>query len=811
MTSTLSTIAETVSRFKKERFLLSLSEGSFRDEVIRPLFLRKGLKDGRDLCGPFERGKDALFLATDQLGIDNVYVVQTKRGKLNMAKKADANIIESITQLKTALETRVSLIKTKEKKFPTKAILCASGKINDSAREHIVSEVKSAHVEFMDSDDIIPEVDRYYPEFWLGIDANAYPYFRQLIKVFEDAGGDSMLLDVLPTTGASHSTSKKGFVELKLHRTVLKVRKRRGQVTQVPDFQELPVTGILRKRNSLFLIIGEAGSGKSTSIKRLAYLLAERSLESSDGSNIQIPIFLRATEIASQIGSSPSLVEICVDATKAITHSNKGSFTTSDLQAGRVVILVDALDELGSADSRAAVLRLIDEFHQLYPHCRIVVTSRDYTFVKSLRELQTFEKYWLSPISYSEAAQILKNLQKGKGLPQESSQEILRRLQEVHGMDLNPLLVTVFAATSDHSRQDIPANITELFKKFTELMLGRWDASKGISQQYHAPLKDFILAKIAFEMHHRRTTSIDISEFKSIIETELTARGYKADIAQILEEILDRSGLFRTVGSMVEFRHLLLQEFFAGRGIPTAEFLDSIIFSEWWQRAIIFHFGENPGDGKGLERMIRSASLRPIREAYQAALTIGFALQACYLVQVTEKIGILKWVISTLGNARDEFLLVTDPDGKFPLTKFLAYYLFGRDSVALSVLDQHLDEIGQIISEPGLSDDQREIRSFWIIIGLIEAGSLEKAEKLVKESKLITDDRLLLAVHLGCFLIQHLKVSTKEQRTIAKRLSESLQERVNRLRVRLLQEIQSELLEIRFGQIKAIESKPGSS
>ncbi len=70
--------AETISRFKKERFLLSMSEDKFRDEVVRPLFLRQGLKDGRDLCGPFEKGKDAVFVAEDQLGMKDVWTAPLK-------------------------------------------------------------------------------------------------------------------------------------------------------------------------------------------------------------------------------------------------------------------------------------------------------------------------------------------------------------------------------------------------------------------------------------------------------------------------------------------------------------------------------------------------------------------------------------------------------------------------------------------------------------------------------------------------------------------------------------------------------------
>ena len=105
--------AQAISRFKKERFLLSLSEDKFRDEVVRPLYLRLGVEDGRDLCGPMEKGKDAVFVARNQLGMEEVWVVQTKKGKLNLAKKAGTNLIEASVQLRTALRTRVSFIASK--------------------------------------------------------------------------------------------------------------------------------------------------------------------------------------------------------------------------------------------------------------------------------------------------------------------------------------------------------------------------------------------------------------------------------------------------------------------------------------------------------------------------------------------------------------------------------------------------------------------------------------------------------------------------------------------------------------------------
>jgi len=338
-------------------------------------------------------------------------------------------------------------------------------------------------------------------------------------------------------------------------------------------------------------------------------------------------------------------------------------------------------------------------------------------------------------------------------------------LQNVHGIELNPLLVTVFVATSDYTRKDIPANITELFKKYTEMMLGRWDSTKGISQQYLAPLKDFLLKKLAFEMHRRRVTEISRAEGGLIFTNELKIRGRKADIEQLIEETIHRSGLFRFVGDSIEFRHLLLQEFFAGRGIPSSDYLETIVSDPWWQRAVLFYFGENPSDERTLERVTSNLSLRTAEEMFYSCIAIGLGLQACYLVTTEAKIHIFKWVINCLSDSRRFFLDEENEIAtKFPLTRFLTYYIFGRDAVACDVLNDSSQIIlREFVQEDFLTED-KDFRQFWTIIGLIECGCLEEASGEIREFK-PKDDRLLLAIHLGCYLISKLRVFEIEKKS----------------------------------------------
>ncbi len=222
MSADLSVQASAISRFKKERFLVGLSEDDFRDRVVRPLFLRQGFRDGRDLCGPTEEGKDCVFVAENQLGLREVWVLQTKKGRLNLASKASQNLVEAATQLRTALATKVIFVASKERRLPDKVILCASGKINESARDYVVDDLQDPRILFLDPDDLVPLIDKHFPELWFDIDAAVRPYLRALKRLVEDLAED--LVPELGTRSVQSAATDSMFVTLFLNRTETKVR-----------------------------------------------------------------------------------------------------------------------------------------------------------------------------------------------------------------------------------------------------------------------------------------------------------------------------------------------------------------------------------------------------------------------------------------------------------------------------------------------------------------------------------------------------------------------------------------------------------
>jgi hypothetical protein len=797
--------AQAISRFKKERVLLQLTEDQFRDLVVRPLMLRMGLEDGRDLCGPDEEGKDCVFFKADPIRKRIMYAVQTKRGPINMTRKATENVTEAQAQLRTALETSVSLVMPREKRKPDCVILCASGKINKAAREHIQAEINDTRLAFMGADEVINELDEHYPEYWYGIEADKFPYYQRLK---EDLARQSETVSIVEQSDAGLAVcpiTDESFVQLYLNRMTT-VEKKVGRETEtVPDVEEIPIYGVLKGKPRLVMITGDAGSGKSTSLRRLAYSVATKALK--DESASMVPVMMRCTEVEK---SPHRLIEQAADATSRFTPDRGASFNATDLAAGLVVILLDALDEVSSDEGRAGVIRKVKEFHQTHPTCLVVVTSRRTPFVKETSELTGFTTYQISSFSMEQAERLVTTIVRDKALPAVDMNETLRRIRDVHGVELNPLLVTIFVAISDYNRQDIPANITELFKKYTEMMLGRWDKQKGLAQQIHAPIKDFLLRSLAYLMHTRGDVSIPVAECRALFERELASRDHRADVEVLFHEIVYRSGLLRIVGEDIEFRHMLLQEFFAGRAIPSAEHLTGLVSQPWWTKAIVFYFGENPDKCDSINGLLgRIPTADPVG-VYTAATAVGLATQACYLSKVDDKLVSFRWVLRTLAEVKDRFIEQGggDPEKRFPeLMVYLGYYLHARDAVASHLM---ADLAASLVEAKPQTDEEQAVNEtalFWALVGLIEVGQLPAVEDLLKKFR-PADRRHFLRIHMGCYLLANIRITTAGTKDVARRICHKLTTKVRPYAYQIIKDLKSMLIEVRRGKLEIFHDTP---
>lgn len=779
---------------EKEKYLLDLSEDDFREKVVRRLFNRLGFADGRDLCGPEEQGKDAVFFDEDRFGGRSLVCVQTKKGSINLASDASKNLLDIQAQIRTALQTPFKCVRTKTDLFPSKVYLVASGRINEAARGWITSKIdQDPRVFYLDRDDLISQIDSRCPETWLSITADLFPYLHALSKLVEDQALIGPTATGIAGLKSYYAASDTAFVDLRLIKSVSTKKKISGHFTEKFEFEEARLSDLMDLKGGRLLLLGDAGSGKSTLLVRAAYLMAR---DGATGKHdYRVPVLLRAVDIGPH--AQESIIESMERSIEFLAGSSITAFTAEDLEAGRVAVLVDGLDEVALHDHRVVVVEKINEFSSRYPKCPVLLTTRPYTSIESIDGVRGFTRCRISPMSFANAEKMLAAYQRGN-FDEKLSNEVLRRIDGIHGIELSPLLVTVLALTSVHDRRDIPANITELFAKFTELMLGRWDESKGVAQQYQSRVKEHLIGRFAFKLHEERRTQFSHSEFEGFANSLLKSMNHESDSQKIIDEIVIRSGLFREVGGGLEFRHHLIQEYFAGKGIPSIEHIKALVSDEWWRNPIVFFFGSNPDDVQSLLDVTTSISVNS-----EASLTIGLALQTCYLSRLEDKIDVWKWVVETLAGTTQRVLAEKDNE-RFPIFHFLTYYILHRDAVALAGIEQ--EETGAVewaIAGNHFATDP-ELRRFWAFVGLSEIGRADLLLGEIKKSP-ISNDYLNLALTFGCLMVEAVRSVDQEQKEAAKEVRLRLKDKVSVLRYQFAKEYSGQLLEYRRGGIVALD------
>jgi hypothetical protein len=324
-------------------------------------------------------------------------------------------------------------------------------------------------------------------------------------------------------------------------------------------------------------------------------------------------------------------------------------------------------------------------------------------------------------------------------------------------------------------------------------MLERWDKDKGFTKQYQYPLKDQLLREIAFYMHTKRETSIKRGEFEAFIKKYLVDRDLAPDSDQLIDEIVERSGILRPLGDRLEFRHHTLQEFFAGRAIRSETFVASVIGDEWWRQAIVFYFGDRANDATGLHAAIGHLPMLSASEQFTASIALGLSLQACFLVPTSEKVGIFASVIEALSDSREEVAIQMDELGERPYLTTLNYSYLGRHAVALNALPSIVEKLPPM-------NNHMSAAAFWIIIGLLETRNFKLAEQRLQKYQ-TPDDSLLLALDIECVILQNVMLTEAADKKAVDRIREQIAKRIGSAKSQAAKELQDFLSELRLKRL----------
>lgn len=402
-----------------------------------------------------------------------------------------------------------------------------------------------------------------------------------------------------------------------------------------------PVAWAEALRYSRIVIVGGPGSGKTTLLHYTAVRLAEVLARDDYGSltdlgfehDPPVPLLLPLRELGASLqegGSltaSPRLLLDCL-----ATYYNgfqldlPSDFFSRLCDQGRVILLLDGLDEVARSEDRVFVSAVVREFVLRYPNCRYVVTTRTAAYRSDVQIDADFRICTVADLSEGQQLRFITNWSRslhrllyglsGERLEQAVASysddlwKALRTNERVRMLASNPLLLTVVAVIF-YNNYTLPGDRASLYEECIEVLLrgGRGKVDRAAQQraQYGGkpelpmglnPRRE-LLAAVAYAMHQRGEDGLFVSRDELIQIITDYLRGRRPDPAEaarlFVEEMPVHIGLLdEREPDRFRFSHLSFQEFLAARHIAETDRWDELLDQyqdSWWREIILLCAG----------------------------------------------------------------------------------------------------------------------------------------------------------------------------------------------------------------------------
>jgi formylglycine-generating enzyme required for sulfatase activity len=405
------------------------------------------------------------------------------------------------------------------------------------------------------------------------------------------------------------------------------------------------------------LLLGDAGSGKTTTLRYAALRLAEAyrrgdaALLASDAAGLHLhlrraplPIYVRLTLFAASIpadlrelppqereryaGAPADLFLTWLDR-EAARHCEIQEGALSSLigkNDGNVLLLLDGLDEAGDEQRRAYLAQVIDNLARRYDKQRYVVASRTAGY-GGLVYLPDFLERHLSPLDEQEAQALLRKWfdavyarlhaigrRRQDAAADQAAQlwEVIERNDRLRDMATNPLLLTVMALLQFNSVR-LPDQRAKLYEKLIELLLDLWRRQNVASDTLVTSVAQLAseqrrLEALALAMQQqpqqvREVTLRQAQEWLSPLYVErLKIDREEADrrVHDLLRRLAVDSGIIQQREERYAFSHYTFQEYLAARA------LDSLDNRDGAPDSVAFLL-ERSGDARWRETLLLAA------------------------------------------------------------------------------------------------------------------------------------------------------------------------------------------------------------
>ncbi len=358
-------------------------------------------------------------------------------------------------------------------------------------------------------------------------------------------------------------------------------RQGKGRKFDSQDCQKQSGIEVANKTQYL-MVLGGPGAGKSTFLRKMGM----EALKGKKGGfqHSYIPVFIELKRFAS---SDIDIEKFIIEEFRICGFPVPDQFTAKALERGKLLILLDGLDEVPSQNLNETISQIqnfVDTYHQnrFIASCRIAAYRNNFRRFSDVamadfddEQIQQFINNWF----HGEDDQQAKTGEKCWELLEKPENEAAKELAHT------PLLLTFLCLVYDRS-QNFPNNRSVLYKKALRILLEEWAAEKRILrdeiyQGLHTELEELLLSEIAYTGFASNrlffSQSEIVDQIKTFLAGNLNAPQHLNGEAVLNAIAIQQGILVERAEDVFSFSHLTLQEYLTAQYIDDHRLIEKLV------------------------------------------------------------------------------------------------------------------------------------------------------------------------------------------------------------------------------------------
>lgn len=341
------------------------------------------------------------------------------------------------------------------------------------------------------------------------------------------------------------------------------------------------------KRSARCALIGLPGAGKSTFLEWFQLQLAAVEEELVLGEAQAIPLLLRVRQLdPKRLPKGAALIAAATASQDRATLMPAG-WIDRQMQAGRVLFMLDGLDETDPGLLETHVLPWLESLLTRYPRCHYLISSRPVGYppgrLRALEfeecdlldfeapQIRDYARHWCTAVRLAQNEPAEEARREGSA----DGDRIVAGFEDqpyIHDLARNPLMLSAICLVNYFEGGELPKDRALLYQLCVEGLLHNWDQRRGIHSEFTLDEKLRVCREVALNMQADDRAEYPAERIQEILAEVL---GDAARARALLEHVRYRTGLLLERRPHVfAFAHLTFQEYLAARAVHEGNKLD---------------------------------------------------------------------------------------------------------------------------------------------------------------------------------------------------------------------------------------------